>query len=453
MSNLHRQRRRGVSQWSTCAGILCIAVTLCAEAAVLESDTADYFGTFDGVDYIRYAGRFSGETAKGHFRVPFEIVAPADPADGNRTVVFEPPHFQFGAGGRDSTFGVEFLFGRGFRHATVGFGEFFRNILDPEAEDAVIGGEPVSAKMIPGVRDVEILKQFAEALSTDPYALNMLGQVKRKYAFGVSQSAEALFEIQYGQGAAGLFDLTILQLALWRPVFAEPAVLAVLPEQFSPLADIGKVMLVASEGDQIITGSAPFRDAVEGPDAQRNYRLYEVAGAPHLALDIQLDPTTRTNPLGVEAIVRAALVAGHRWVRRGIRPPRSRLLVSASHGEVDPVYGFETGIARDANLNARGGIRFPDVAIGRALFVASSSAEIVPGFPGLAGVWFDRACARKEGTDRPRFRSHKAYVKRVARRALRLVRRGYLLPIDATSLIHKARESDVGRPGACDMPD
>ena len=127
------------------------------------------------------------------------------------------------------------------------------------------------------------------------------------------------------------------------------------------------------------------------------------------------------------------------------------MLQMAAPGEIDPVYGLETGIARDGDGNARGGVRFPDVAFGRAQFVASSPVPI-PGLPpGLVGERVDLACAPRPGSqdDEPRFGSHGAYVSGVARQAHRLRVQGYLLSDDAVDLIGEAGNSDVGKPGFC----
>lgn len=428
--------------------LLALAAFGRADAGILIESSSTPFGTFGGVEYVRHTGRFVGETSQGPFRVPFEFVAPDNPRRGNHTVLFEAPHFIFGTAGRDSTFGPELLFERRFSHASVGFSNEGFNLLDPFVGDAIIAGESVIANSPPFLRDVEILKQFVEALRTDPTARSALGKVKRRYAYGVSQSAEALYELFFGPGGEGLFDLTVLHVPLWRPPFARPDVLATLPEDFTPLPDIGKVMIVSAEGDLLISESLELRNAT----ANRNYRVYEIAGAPHLADDSPVAPGLRTNPLELAPVVRAAFVKGDRWARRGTRPPRSRLLQAAADGEVDPIYLMETGIARDANGNAAGGVRFPDVALGRAFFLASAlDVEVIPGLPGLIGFWSDLACAPApgSGSSAPRFTSHREYVIRVWRQTLRLLAHGYLLPGDASALVRSAVESDVGKAGTC----
>ncbi len=420
-----------------------------ARAGILVESVSTPYGTFAGVDYLRHAGRFVGTTAKGEFRVPFEIIAPADPDKGNGTVLFEPPHFIYGTFAKDRVLGSELLFDRGFSYASVGFSNEGYNLLNPFVGDAIIAGFAVVANDWPFPRDVEILKQFAEALVEDSTAIAALGEIDRRYAFGVSQSAEALYELFYGPGAAGIFDLTVLHVPLWRPAFARPDVLSVLPESFTPLADIGKVMIVSAEGDLLISQSMQLRNAAAHP----NYRVYEVAGAPHLTLDVVIDGF-RTNPLDVGPVVRAAFVNGHAWQMKNSLPPQSALLDAAGPNEVDPVYWFPTGIARDANLNAAGGVQFPDVSSGRAFHLASAlGVEVIPGLPGLIGLWFDLACASANGGTNPgpRFDDHGDYVSQVAKQASRLARDGYILNADKQAIITAAAGSDVGKPGSCNL--
>ena len=420
-------------------------VTTPATAGVLETGSEEPYGKFSGVDYVRYTGRFIGATSQGEFRVPFEIVAPANPARASGTIVIEPPHFLLGVPGRDATLGNEFLFERRMSHASVGFAVTGGNLLDPGATDLIIAGQPAIPDAFPFARDVEILAQFSEALIDDPFAREMLGHIRSRYAYGVSQSAEAIFELQYGRGAEGLFDLTLMHVPLWRPPFADPRTLATLPDEFRPLTAVGKVLIVSTEGDLIASEAIELRNAVQGASAAPNYRLYEVAGAPHLPQPVPL------NPLDSGSIVRAAFIAGDRWVRFDRNPPASRLLDAAPEGEIDIIHGRVTGIARDFDGNALGGIALPDVETGRALFVASIPVTIPPGLVGLIGSWFDLACAPRPGSGslEPRFANHGEYVRGVARQSVGLLRAGYLLPDDALAIVIDAADSDVGKPGSC----
>ena len=396
------------------------------------------FGTFNGIPYVRYTGRFEGTTSLGDFRMPYEIIAPADPGDGNGAVLVEPPHFSFGPLGRELVLGRELLFGGGFSYAAVGFGSNGLNILDPSAANAIIKGALISD---PGTikfgeaPDEEILIQFVKALTSEPFAVAALGAVDWRYAYGASQTAGALLETLHAPGGPGLFDLTLLHIAMWRPPFA-PAEFQRIHGEFAPLSGVGRVVFVESEGDQIASDAEQFRRAAHLPD----YRVYEVAGAAHL-------PGLR-NPLDHLAVMRAIFVAADRWVRSGIEPPPSNLMNQAPPGEIDPVYGFASGIARDGDLNALGGVRLPDLHVGRAQFIALDVS--LPGLP-INGTSIDLACAPPAGIvgDEPRFRNHGQYVSVIARQVKHLQSAGFLLPQDAEAIKQDASASNVGKPGSC----
>ena len=63
-----------------------------ASSAQFEEVTSSPFGEFGGVEYLQFTGRFVGSTSLGAFRVPFEIVTPADPDLEWWTV--HTPHFR-----------------------------------------------------------------------------------------------------------------------------------------------------------------------------------------------------------------------------------------------------------------------------------------------------------------------------------------------------------------------
>ena len=404
------------------------------------------FGTFGGVPFVRYTGFFEGTTTLGEFRVPYEIVAPQWPALGNGTVLVEPPHFAAGLVGRDAVLTRQLLFGNGFSYAAVGFGTNGFNILNPRAGGLVLAGGPVTrpgAFNPAGIVDEEILVQFARALTSHPFATSILGAVERQYAYGFSQTTAVLLETLHSPGGEGLFDLTLLHIALWKPPFQRPGVFDSLPDQFQPLRRVGRVLFVESVGDQIVSEAEQFRRAANEPD----YRVYEVAGAAHA-------PTPR-NPLDHFMVARALFSAGDRWVRSGFAPPPSTLIGHDPVAGVDPVYselGLVTGIERDADGNAVGGVRLPDLELGRALFIAADfSFEILPGVAGLAGAMVDLACEPAPGaaTNEPRFPNHGAYVRRFVQEVDELRAEGFLLADDAEALKEQAAVAAVGKPESC----
>lgn len=420
-----------------------------AQAAGFEDVSAVPFGTFDGVDYLLYSGRFVGETSKGAYRMPFEIVAPADPAEGNGRVLFEPPHFLYGAAARIGVIGPELLFGRGFSHASVGFGDWGFNRLDLAAPDLLIAGAPAGLvppldSSTPVIIDIEILDQFTEALTADPIATGMLGDVSQLHAYGVSQTAQAMLELMYLHDVSGRFDFTLLHVVVWNWPFARPE-FAPLPVPFVPFDGSEKTIFVETEGDQLISQSVVIRGALAYPQ----YRVYEVAGSAHLPLSGPVPGLPlEFNSLDHLLVARAAFFAGDDWAAKGIDPPPSVTLGLDASGGPDPVYGFPTGIARDANGNATGGVRLPSLAVGAAQYIASLPAFLgVPApdlFFSLSGAQVDLTC-----TPPTRFRNHGQYVRAFAQAANDLRRQRFLLPSDAEALKDAAAESSIGKPGAC----
>jgi len=410
------------------------------------------FGTFGGVDFVRHSGRFVGTTSDGAFRVPFEIVAPTDPGQGSGSVLVEAPHWAFAPIGRDLILGRELIFGRGISYGSVGYGTDGGEILDASATDAVIAGEPVmnpGALTFAGRFDEEILIQFAAALGSEPLALQILGPVLRIYAYGQSRSADAMvvmLDRLSETTGSDLFDLTFIHAPSWRIEFPYPPGLfedgRQFEEPFTPFEDVGRVVFLQAEGDLMAFAAEEFEQAANRPE----YRVYQVTGAAHLP--------TATNPLDHWAVMRAIFVAGDEWVTSGVSPPPSTLVDAAPGGQIDPLYGVETGIARDEDLNALGGVRLPDLEAGRALFVASDPATSTLGIPflgPLTGSLVELACKPAPGSSSadPRLASHGDYVSRIVEQANALRKAGFLLDEDIEALIERAAESGVGKPGTC----
>ena len=275
------------------------------------------------------------------------------------------------------------------------------------------------------------MADFTRALKSDSEARPLLGRVRRLYSIGASNSTEPLHALLHSEPGQGLFDLSFLV----TPPVAEHAI---PPGGHEPPRGAGRVVLLTSEADLILFNAAALR---EGNRLHPRYRVYEVAGAPHI-------PNTwfpdRPSPLGNDwtPFLRALFVSADRWATRGWPPPASVYLRPADEGESDPVYLFPTGIARDADLNARGGIRAPDLAIGRSRYLAVDFS-----FDPFFGNVIDLACVPLHGS--ARFPSHRAYVRAFVRQVGRLLASGFLLPEDARAAATEAAHSDVGKPGSC----
>jgi hypothetical protein len=209
----------------------------------------------------------------------------------------------------------------------------------------------------------------------------------------------------------------------------------------------GKVIIVQSEGDLILSDAEQLRAVIGEPD----YRIIEVAGSAHIPevsslTDNPIAPILAgTNPTDWPAVARAAFLAGDAWVRTGASPPPSQVIATDPSGAPDPVYGVPTGIARDANLNALGGVRMPDVELGTDQFIPADFGAAVPG---LLGDALDLRCVPL-ANGQARFDNHGDYVNQVARIVNGLTAAGYLLQSDAREIKSGTAKSDVGAPGAC----
>ncbi len=102
-------------------GLLASGASKAVAAGQIVADSVEstVLGTFRGVQYVRYTGRFAGSGSAGDYMAPFELTAPANLKRGNRRLVVEPFHFGGGALVRDRYLTPEFLFGRRFSHAGI----------------------------------------------------------------------------------------------------------------------------------------------------------------------------------------------------------------------------------------------------------------------------------------------------------------------------------------------
>lgn len=366
----------------------------------LGTPTITSLGTFGGIPYVRYDGVFEGETSTGAFRVPYRISAPADPSLSNGAVLVEPPHFAIGLGTLNFYLRPDFLLGRGFVHAGIGWGTFGNRILDPGAPGTFIDGgfDEFGSKV-----DDEIVTDFARALHANAEAAVMAGTVKRRYLVGFSDSTTPILRLVESGEATGAFD------------FAMPFT----TESFDPQAAMaagsfpGKVIIVNSEADD----PSGLLDRGLVPN---QYRFYVVAGTPHIPdpLDIPF-PSNESTPASFAPALRAHFLQGHHWVLRGAVPPVSTQLRTTVGGVVD----------RDANSNAVTEDRTGNI-VPRLPFVELGEARYVSGF---IGSYDSVKSVRELG-----FATHEAYLKAFNARLSQYAKAGYILRQDAAVMRRRA---------------
>ncbi|HEY1274543.1 MAG TPA: alpha/beta hydrolase domain-containing protein [Thermoleophilaceae bacterium] len=268
-------------------------------------------------------------------------------------------------------------------------------------------------------------------------------KVRRVYAGGVSQSARFLL----------LYYNTVQPLARVYDGF--------LPGLGGPRVrtDVRTRMLRVNTENDVWRGQGD--PAIRIGDT-RYVHTWEIAGGSHVpASAVSPDPNDfrailggiQTRDIGpqapfdcvnpgpsdveVWAVAHTAYDALDRWVTRGIAPPTAQPI------EVNGMTGTTWNIVRDADGFAVGGIRLPSVTVP----VALNNGENAPA--NLTNPL--NAFCVLYGTHEPYspeklaslYRSHGSYVLRVAAAAARLVRQGFLLREDASTLVWRAIRADV----------
>jgi hypothetical protein len=345
--------------------------------------TARPAGSFDGVDYVQYDGVFAGHTSTGAFRVPYRITAPVNPGDGNGAVVVEPPHFATGLGTLEFQLGRDFLLGRRFTHAGVGYSTTsFGPGLDKRILDPTVPGTYIEGGFADGVgrTDDEIVADFARALATDADAQAMVGEVRDTYLTGYSDAAGVPLRLVASGQADGVFELA-LPFTVESPVDPQAA----LGEgKFD-----GKLLIVNSAAED----SSNLVDSGAHPD---QYRFYAVAGTPHVSDPLVPLFSNETTPASWIPALRAHFLQAHRWVRNRVAPP--------------PSSGVDDGP------------RLPFVELGEAVF-----------HPGFLGSYDHVKTIIQLG-----FATHRAYAKAFNAAVDAYARAGSILPDEASEMMRRA---------------
>lgn len=406
-------------------------------------------GTYRGVQYLRYEAMFEGVGSKGRpYRVPCQIITPRHSDEGRGLLLFDwlVRSTVFTAVGQEQadaryTLTDDFLFGLGLCYATVrcdpaGIGKesplcdptrpWSDDLLDTSTEFITSAGD-----------EFDIVVDYLEALRTDPLALDILGHIERRAAFGYSASGYRLRGLLRLQMGKGLFDFSLVGGT--GNGFDHPAGndIGYSKAEKPPLDGAGLEIDFQSETDVVALGAHKTRH--EEP----NYRVYQFAGAAHIrdidAEEFGLADPERANPADWVPFFRALFVAGDNWCD-GIKPPPSIWLGAPN----DPA------IVRDANGNALvqfvGGraisttaFRLPEVAVGENQYIPLDPSYDDGSFSGflrtLAGGHIDLTGSITD---------HVEYVRDVAFHARWLETLGYLLEADADAIVGRAIRSDIG---------
>jgi hypothetical protein len=406
-------------------------------------------GTFGGVAYSRYEAMFDGVTANNRpFRVPCQIIAPSQPAQGSGLLLFDwlvPSTIPTLVGQEQAdaryTLTDAFLFDRRFAYATVrcdksGIGHrspvsnpsrpWSDGLLDTSSEFIISAGD-----------EFDIVVSYVNALRTDPVALQVLGPIQKRAAFAYSAAGYRLRGLLRMHLGVGLFDFSLVGGT--GSGFSHPTGngMGSSSSERAPLDGAGLEIDFQSETDVIALGAHKARHE------ESNYRDYQFAGASHLrgvdALEFGLANPSSANTADWVPFFRALFVAGQNWCD-GIPPPPSIWLGAPN----------AAAITRDANENALvthvGGqavsttdYRLPEVGVGENQYIPLDPSYIDGSFLGqlraLAGGHVDLTSA---------FTNHAAYVAQITQRAQDLQSLGYLLQADADAIVQRAIQSNIG---------
>jgi hypothetical protein len=424
----------------------------CSAAGRIDSSTlvSRSHATFNGVRYIRYEAMFAGVTPNNRpYRVPCQIIAPANPQQGNGTLLFDwlVPSTLTTAVGQEQAdaryiMKDDFLFGLGLSYATVrcdptciGASSPVSDPTRPWSDDLL----DTSSEFIRSAGDeFDIVVDYVKALRTDPVALQVLGTINRRAAFGYSASGDRVRGLLRLQMGKGLFDFSVIGgtgKGFSHPLGNE---VGYTGSEKAPLAGAGLEIDIQSETDVILFDGHKTRH--EEP----NFRVYQIAGAAHIrnidVAEFGLPDPEKANPAEWTPFVRALFVAANDWCD-GIQPPPTIWFGAPN----DPQ------IVRDLNGNAlvryvdqlpriTAAFRLPEVAVGEHQYIPYD-----PSYENGTFLGIFRAIGGGHVDLTGNFTDHDDYVSQVTAHARALQDGGYLLGEDADAIILEAQQSDIGK--------
>ena len=271
-------------------------------------------------------------------------------------------------------------------------------------------------------------------------------EVQKLLAIGGSQSAMRLLTyINAVQPVEALFDGFV--------PFTSFGIAAPLGDSAPFGSDDGAARLKAQVRDDVgvpvlivnTECEAGMQFPVRQPDTDL-FRCWEVAGAPHaprlhmerIAAKLQRDgldgpggnaiDLEALSPIPFAPVLDAGIGHLHTWMHTGTPPPTHPLIAVAP--------GRPPTVERDADGNAIGGVRVPELAAPTGVAVAEM---LEAGAAGLMGRWQPWA----ESTLRTRYPTRAAYLEAFAAATAEAVAAGVLRPSDAHDGITRAAERAV----------
>jgi hypothetical protein len=438
------------------------------------------------------------------YSAKISLIFPKNPKNGNGALLVDIPNRGRAYGlalynsPRDEPFeagttdvGTGFLQDRGFALAEVqwefGEGVELPSFIDSSGQKRFVEGAGFAI-----VRDATDFLRNATADTAD--APNPLqGAIKRTLAAGKSQSGRYLktfllngFNVADGRRVfdgmhvfvSGAGMLPIMQSgtgpqssATGAPTFANPEFRGV-NEDVLTIGDVIKrvkargekpplMVLINTTTDYFSLRASLSRTGAEGttevpiPD---NVRIYEIAGASHVVVrqaNCQLPPAK----LDWSPVSRATLLHLDNWVANGTEPPASRLMPLEDANDDPTVLPAPAHLPkavieipkRDEDGNSIGGVRLPDMQV--PLGVNARQNPPLSFLCALAGAYVAFPLTKEDAEYRhdghrpmlERYKTRNEYVSLVRTAARELEREGFLLPDDATIIVHSAAQNPLWR--------
>ena len=203
-----------------------------------------------------------------------------------------------------------------------------------------------------------------------------------------------------------------------------------------------KILMLSSTTDFLSLRASLGRTGGAGTEEQAipaNVRMYDIAGASHAVQRRSSECTLPLAHLDWMPVSRATLVALDRWVAENVRPPDSKLMPLEPTTDADvlaaPKFLPKAVIERpkrDADGNALGGVRLPDMEA--PLGVHAAQQEPKSFSCSLLGAFLPFSEARIAEL----YKNHDDYVNRIRVAARALEAERLLLPDDAAVIIADA---------------
>ncbi len=229
-----------------------------------------------------------------------------------------------------------------------------------------------------------------------------------------------------------------------------------------------KMILMSSVSDYYSIRASLGRTGASGTADQplpANVRMYDIAGASHVRVPkAPAECTLAPSRLDWTPVSRAMLLKLDAWVAVNAEPPANQLMPLEPAGGEPPALRAPAHLPnaviqvprRDADGNAIGGVRLPDLAVplgthGGQNLPAVRNCSLLGSYTAFAA---SKAQRDATGDARPsiaeRYRNRDDYVNRIRIATLELMKAGFLLPDDAAVITQAAAANSAFGPAAAD---